>query len=142
MTSLQTRIKQIPANDGYYITVGNALTKFYTNLGTDAAPTFNNGLMISTLSSSGAYVSSLINTAGGIFRDMGKTLTSSSRVFRKDQLLVSSANTEGVGGNVATTALPVEYLTGYIELPGTGGMSSGAAAGNQVLGVTPVARLG
>ena len=136
MSSLQSGVKQIPANAGYYITVGNAVTKFYTNIGTDSAPSLNNGLMISTLSSSGAAVSSLITAAGGVFRDMGKTLTSTGRVFRKVQLLVTSPLTEGVAGNVATAALPVDYLTGYIELPGTGGLSSGS--GNY----TPVARLG
>ena len=141
MTSLQTRIKQIPANDGYYITVGNAVTRFYANTGSDSAPAFSNGPMISTMSSSGAYVSSLITAAGGVFRDMGKTVISTGRTFRKVQLLVSTLATEGVGGNVATTALPFgEYLTGYIELPGTGGASS--SSGFNPVNYTPVARLG
>ncbi len=132
MTSLQTRIKQIPANDGYYITVADARTKFYVNIGTDAAPQIATSIF--AISSA---TSTLIQAAGGVFRDMGKTLTSSARVFRKVQLLVSSATTEGVGGVPAGTgAYASEYLTGYIELPGTGGMSSGS--GNY----TPVARLG
>jgi hypothetical protein len=137
MTSLQTRIKQIPANDGYYITVATgARGSFYANVGTDSAPSLTIGPLISSMSSSGQAVSSIVNAAGAIFRDMGKTLTSSGRVFRKVQLLVSSATTEGVGGAAATVALPVDYLTGYIELPGTGGMSSGSN------NYTPVARLG
>ena len=141
MTSLQTRIKQIPANDGYYITIADARPTFYANIGTDSAPSMSVGPLRSTMSSSGAYVSSLIAIAGGVFRDMGKTVISTGRTFRKVQLLVSTSLTEGVGGNVATTALPYgEYLTGYIELPGTGGAS--AAPGNSLPSFTPVARLG
>ncbi len=137
MTSLQTRIKQIPANDGYYITVATgARDRFYANIGTDSAPSLTIGPIISSMSSAGAGLSTIVNAAGAIFRDMGKTLTSSGRVFRKVQLLVSSATTEGVGGNAATVAIPVDYLTGFIELPGTGGMSSGSGS------YTPVARLG
>jgi hypothetical protein len=123
--------KQIPSNNGYYVPVGDCRTRFYAQSGTDTAPNFATN-MISSMSTSGAYVSSLVatNGAGGVFRDHGKTVLSSGRVFRKVQLMVSTVGTEGVGGS---------YLTGYIELPGTGGMSSGAGG----LGVfTPVARLG
>lgn len=123
--------KQIPSNNGYYVPVGDCRTKFYVQSGTDTAPNFA-ASMVSTMSTSGAYVSSLVSGAGagGVFRDHGKTVLSSGRVFRKVQLLVSTVGTEGVGGS---------YLTGYIELPGTGGMSSGAG-GLSVF--TPVARLG
>ncbi len=140
MTSLQTRIKQIPANDGYYITVADARNTFYTNIGTDSAPSMSIGPLRSSMSSSGAGVSSLIGVAGGVFRDMGKTVISTGRVFRKVQLLVSTnvtnGPTEGVAGAAATVALPVDYLTGFIELPGTGGLTSGSGS------FTPVARLG
>jgi hypothetical protein len=132
MTSLISATKQIPANAGYYITVGDARLRFYANNGTDEAPSM--GQMVSTMSTSGAAVSSLITTAGaGVFKDMGKTLVSSSRVFRKVQLLAGPATTEGVAGGAAA---PTAYLTGYIELPGTHGLSSGSALH------TPVARLG
>jgi hypothetical protein len=62
---------------------------------------------------------------------MGKTLMSSGRTFRKVQLAISSVTTEGVGG---IDSAPTNYLTGYIELPGQHGISSGF--------FTPVARLG
>jgi hypothetical protein len=132
MTSLISVTKQTPANAGYYIPVGDCRSRFYANNGTDEVPVF--GQMISTMSAASASVSSLIATAGaGVFKDMGKTLMSSSRVFRKVQLLAGGPTTEGVAGvNVAPTA----YLTGYIELPGTHGESSGSLA------YTPVARLG
>jgi hypothetical protein len=52
--------------------------------------------------------------AGGVFKDMGKTVVSASRVFRKVQLLVSSnVSTGGVNGSAGGIT---DYLTGYIEL--------------------------
>ncbi len=138
MTSLQTRLKQIPANDGYYITVADARNAFYVNIGTDSAP-----LISTNLWARSTVTSTLIANPGGIFRDMGKTLISTGRVFRKVQLLVSSSTTEGVGGAPASTgAAASDYLTGFIELPGTGGESSGAGGAAGALGFTPVARLG
>ena len=141
MTSLQTSWKQVDTRAGYYVPVGNCVTRFYANSGSDAAPNFTQ--MVSTMSTSGAYVSSLITTAGaGVFRDHGKTLTSSGRVFRKVQLLVSTnsvlnGGTDGVGGTATTGANSVtpSYLTGYIELPGQG-------TGSGTNSFTPVARLG
>ena len=149
MTSLLTQRKQIPANGGYYINVGNCSATFYANTsGSDSNPTFSNGAMLSTLSTSlKASFSTLILTPGAaIFRDHGKTLVSSSRTFRKVQLMVSTGNTEGVGGaadgvNSGVVSQPSGYLTGYIELPGTGGASSGPTS-NTVTTFTPVARLG
>ena len=134
MTSLPTRIKQIPANDGYYITVGDARAKFYVNVGTDELPNISSNIygIIS------ASVSSLLASAGsGVFRDMGKTLISSSRVFRKVQLMTStgSALTTGTSGVGGIDSAPFNYITGYIELPGLG------VVGN-VGTFTPVARLG
>jgi len=129
-------LKQVPANAGYYIPVADCRTTFYQNNGTADAPIIVSGL--STLSSAGAVVSTLIASAGaGTFRDMGQTLTSSTRVFRKVQLLRATSSlvnggSDGVAGNSTT---PGAYITGYIELPGTGGYSSG-------YGFTPVARLG
>jgi hypothetical protein len=147
MTSLQTKIKQVPANAGYYINVGNCLTTVYENIGTDEAPTISNGAFISTLSTAGVgavALSTLVNNVStpgqAIFRDMGKTLLSSTRVFRKVQLLRATSSlvnggTDGVAGNVPTAQCPNGYLTAYIELPGTGDYSSGYS-------FTPVARLG
>ena len=135
MTSLTSYIKQVPANAGYYITVADARPRFFANNGTDEIPAF--GQMISTMSSSGAYVSSLIAVPGGVFKDMGKTLVSSGRVFRKVQMVATSTSvlfggTDGVAG--ADTLISA-YLTGYIELPGQHGSGGFSAP-------TPVARLG
>lgn len=136
MSSLQSGLKQIPANAGYYISVGDVRTTLYQQNGTDAAPLF--GQSMSTISTSFKGVSTAFAAAGLVLRDMGKTVLSSSRVFRKVQVLQATnslvnGGTDGVGG---VANVPAEYLTFYIELPGTGGMSSGSGS------YTPVARLG
>lgn len=146
MTSLLRREKQIPQNLGYYINVGDARTTFYVNTGTDAAPTISANIYArsTTLYAPGttspsSFICTLIGTAGSVvFKDMGKTLLSSSRVFRKVQFVASTnslvnGGTSGVGG--VDTAFS-NYLTGYIELPGAGEVESGSGA------FTPVARLG
>lgn len=133
MTSLQTRLKQIPLNDGFYINVADCRTTFYLNRGTDELP-----LISTNIYAQSTPTSSLVGTAGrGIFRDMGKTLLSAGRVFRRVQLMTSTnsvllGGTDGVGG---VDVAPFNYLTGYIELPGQG---TGSGTGLP----TPVARLG
>ena len=128
--------KQTPRGSGYYISVGDMRTKFYYNVGTDAAP-----LISTNIYGLSSATSSYMATAGGaVLRDHGKTLVSSGRVFRKVQLLVSTNNvvaggSDGVAG--ADTA-PTNFLTGYIELPGAGGSASGLSGSSY----TPVARLG
>jgi hypothetical protein len=136
MTSLISATKQIPLNAGYYIPVADCRATFYVNAGTDDLP--NISANIYAVSS---VTSTLVATAGaGVFRDMGKTLRSSGRVFRKVQLLtstnsVTNLGTDGVGG---IDTAPFNYLTGYIELPGTGAQGYSSGTGN----FTPVARLG
>lgn len=136
-----TGFKQLRTNAGYYINVADARNTFYQNNGTDVAPFIS----ANTFARS-SITSTILTTAGSaIFRDHGKTLTSSGRVFRKVQLMVStgmvyggvSAGTDGVGGFDSNP----NYLTGYIELPGFGGGSSGLGSAGGVL-YTPVARLG
>jgi hypothetical protein len=134
-----TGLKQLRINGGYYINVADARTTFYQNNGTDVAP-----LISSNNFARSSITSTFLQTAGSaVFRDHGKNLVSSGRTFRKVQLMVSTgvvyggvvAGTDGVGGFDST---PNNYLTGYIELPGLGGGSSGLNGS----GYTPVARLG
>lgn len=69
--------------------------------------------------------------AGGVFRDMGKTVVSAGRTFRKVQLLVNVAatvSTGGVAGPAAGAAANVDFLTGYIELNGSPNYGNGGAA--------------
>ena len=139
MTSLQSGLKQIPANAGYYINLADARATFYQNLNTDAAPVISANTYARSTVGSGVAYSTLLGTPGSaVFKDMGKTLLSSQRVFRKVQLVTSTnslvnGGTEGVGG---VDVAPTNYITGYIELPGTHGFSSGSGS------YTPVARLG
>ncbi len=139
MTSLQSGLKQIPLNAGYYINIGDCRESFYANYGTDELPRISTNNYAQS-----SITSTLVGSPGrGIFRDMGKTLTSAARVFRKVQLMTSTnsvllSGTDGVGG---VDTAPFNYLTGYIELPGQG-TGSGASPFNGTTGITPVARLG
>ena len=65
---------------------------------------------------------STLTLAGSILRDMGRSVVSSGRLFRKVQLMVSTVSTGGVDGTSANSYPATDYLTGYIELPNaTGG---------------------
>jgi hypothetical protein len=142
MTSLTSYTKQIPANAGYYINVAAMNTaagaaagvaKFLVNAGTDALP-----LLSTNVYATSSFTSTFLATPGSaVFKDMGKSLVSSGRVFRKVQLVTATGNvpptgSEGVGG---VDTAPFNYLTGYLELPGTHG-AFGTPNG------APVARLG
>jgi hypothetical protein len=104
---------------GSYL-VGNFTTAAWASNGTTPNPA------VSTISSI---------AAGGVLRDMGKSVVSAGRVFRKVQLLHSTVSTSGVAGPAGVTTNPyVDYLTGYIEL------ASGVANGGQPGGTfAPVA---
>jgi hypothetical protein len=138
MTSLTSFTKQIPSNGGYYITLADIRSRFYYNAGTEAAPTMSTVMFTDPAQSS---ISTLIASQGGVLRDHGVTLLSSGRVFRKVQIMgptgqVRTGGTDGVAGGVNASNTTPSYATGFIELPGTGGYSSGS--GNY----TQVARLG
>jgi len=84
----------------------------------DWATTGANGAraLLSTISSVGQ---------GGMLRDMGRTVVSSNRTFRKVQLVTPSLN-EGITGSSSTSG---PYLTAYIELSwGHADVSNTAAA--------------
>jgi len=66
---------------------------------------------------------------GGLLKDMGRTVVSAGRTFRKIQLVCSTVSTGGVGGPAAGGTPNVDYLTGYIELASGAGGSAGNAAG-------------
>ena len=82
------------------------------------------------------YLSSINGAGAGILKDLGKTVVSAGRTFRKVQLVVNNSNrfgtnfalsTNGVAGvgtyqAGTTTSAVQDFLTGYIELgfEGTG----------------------
>jgi hypothetical protein len=132
MTSLQTSIRQ--SNDGgYYIPLASLEGKIVAY--NAAANTFSTAAWctVTALGAAGGNKAlSSINAAGaGILKDMGKTVVSSLRTFRKVQLNFPSSNvlsTNGVGGRLNFNE---DYYTGYIEL----GLEGNGAP-------TPVARVG
>ena len=110
MSSLLTSTRQVGTNTGYFIPVANARDKVFAYNPTTGTSTFSTAAWTRT-----AYSTSLTAAGAGLLRDMGRTVVSSGRTFRKVQLVTSTVSTFGVGGYQGTT--PIEdYLTGYIEL--------------------------
>jgi hypothetical protein len=113
MTSLQNSIKQIPADGGYFVALATLADKVYQYDETAKTFTFATWASTNGTGTDGAGVS-LINAIGKVVKDMGKTVVSSTRTFRKVQaMLVPSDSTFGVAGPLATNE---NYFTGYIEL--------------------------
>ena len=112
---------------GYFIPVGNVANRIlaYTP-GSGAGGSYLNGsfdaaVWGSTGSAPSKYTSTISTIgAGGVLRDLGKTVLSSGRVFRKIQLLVPTVSTFGVGGPAPGATANADYLTGYIELHSAG----------------------
>ena len=110
-----TGFKQSHNDVGYFVTVGSLTGKVYAY-----APTSATVFSTASWAAVPAGVSlSTIKEAGAILKDMGKTVVSSLRTFRKVQLVLPGSNstlsTFGVGGRAATAA-GEDYFTGYIEL--------------------------
>lgn len=60
---------------------------------------------------------STLLTAGNVLKDMGKTVVTAGRTYRKFQATANvNLSTNGVTGTAAT-ALNTGYLTGYLEVP-------------------------
>ena len=65
------------------------------------------------------YLSSINGASAGLLKDMGKTVVSASRTFRKIQLVrpqVGTVSTGGVEGGAPGTNPVQDYLTGFIEM--------------------------
>ena len=130
--------RQVSPNTGYYITVGDCRGKIFAYNTTAGASTFSVaqwcqgvGAAVTTGMAANSTTMALISSGGaGVLRDMGKTVVSASRTFRKVQLVMSSPVTFGVNGSASTTG--EDYLSGYIEL----GFPSASAV------VAPVAAYG
>jgi len=120
MTSLQTGLRQISADSGYFISISSCAGVIFTTPLGDNAPWAST----SALAGLSSVVSS-VHRAGTIFRDMGKTVISSGGYFRKVQLVVpqqaaiglvstGTASTFGVAGTGGATN--GDFFTGYIKL--------------------------
>lgn len=64
----------------------------------------------------GKYLSSINGAGAGLLKDMGKTVVSAGRTFRKIQLVARNVSTSGVEGNAPNTTPVQDFLTGFIEL--------------------------
>ena len=76
------------------------------------------------------YLSSINGANAGLLKDMGKTVVSASRTFRKIQLVRPQVGTVSTGGveGAAPGSNPVQdYLTGFIEMGFNGYVVSGGA---------------
>jgi len=150
MTSIGT--KQNSGDIGYYINLGDLRGKIFQR----TEPSGNTGTLGGTFSTAtwcfsttlanvpggfGAFSTTLATAGQTILRDMGRTVVSSSRTFRKIQYVVPhllANSTFGVSGQAGVAA--EAYLTGYIEL-GFGGEGQAYGPGNAA-GPAPVAHYG
>ena len=89
-----------------------------------------NGVASPYATNGNPYLSSINGAGAGLLKDMGRTVVSAGRTFRKVQLVVNNSqsnrgnfalSTNGVAGQINTTPVQ-DFLTGYIELgfDGTG----------------------
>jgi hypothetical protein len=109
---------------GFFIplgNVGNAVLQFTAVGGAGGSflvGSFTTAAWAQGGSTPSKFTSTISTTAaGGLLRDMGKTVVSAGRTFRKIQLMTSTVSTGGVAGPAGVTTNPnVDYLTGYIEL--------------------------
>ena len=120
---------------GFFIPLGNVADKVlqFTAAGgaggSYAVGSFTTAAWASNGTTPSKFVSTISSIAsGGILRDMGKSVVSSGRVFRKVQLMTSTVSTGGVNGPAGVSTNPVvDYLTGYIEL--ASGLTNGGLPG-------------
>jgi len=130
MTSLLSNTRQMSNEIGYFIPLASLIGKIY--LHTDPSPaglntglnggTFSTAMWANSIAPGNGPALSSINAAGaGLLEDMGRTIVSSLRTFRKIQVVRTGVNgsnstlsTFGVGG--AADGIGQDYYTGYIEL--------------------------
>ena len=155
MTSLLAGIKQNNNDLGYFMPVSSLQGIVYSiNYGTGSGGSFAQGGFntagtatvqqaawclpsVAPYATNGnPYLSSINGAGAGLLKDMGKTVVSAGRTFRKVQLVVNASrsggtnyalSTNGVAGvgtyqAGTTTSAVQDFLTGYIELgfEGTG----------------------
>jgi len=116
---------------GYFVPLGNCVPSMLQyNGGSGAGGSFLPGAFSAAdwagtgANGAGRLLSSISSVgAGGLLRDMGKTVVSSNRTFRKVQLITPSLAGGVTGSNV--TSGP--YLTAYLELNSGNALASHAA---------------
>ena len=128
MSSLLRSTREVSNNTGYYIPIGDCRTRIYAYNPADGGVQFSTAAWAypDGASGNGRYSTFVAGSVGaataGLLKDMGRTVVSSSRVFRRVQLVVPNLpSTFGVGGAAATSWPAADFLTGYIELGFEGG---------------------
>ena len=127
---------------GYYITLVNGVASYAKTVvnGTGSggatlpATVSNYNWAAAGGGSADNYPSTLVDSAGKLIRDLGRTVVSAGRAFRKFQAVDqgnAAASTFGVAG--AVTGANAGYLTFYLEVPRGG-------AGPVRDAVAPIAR--
>ena len=123
MTSLQTRIRQ--NTPSHFIPVGDLTGLIYAyNPTVGAVAQFSTAQWAALgayagIATGSKYLSSVNGAGKGVLKDLGKTVISSGRTFRKIQLVVrqtAATSTFGVEGQGAGTTPNTDFVTGYIEL--------------------------
>jgi len=121
MTSLFNGATKVNNNDvGYYINVGSLVAKINgATLNSDGVTyTLSTATWCNTFSTGNSVLGNLSTAGAAVLKDMGKTVTSSLRTFRKVQFVMPNSNglsTFGVSGKSGTSD-GEDYYTGYIEL--------------------------
>ena len=147
MTSVLPHIKTIASENAYFVSLATLAVNGHTGTpnaggqiltsrvaaGTNV--TAANVSFSTAVWASQGDTSTLINASGKVLRDLGKTVVSSLRTFRKVQAVVSSFSM-GVYVGTAVGAYPAgaatgqlageEFLTGYIEIVGSSGYAATA----------------
>ncbi len=125
-------IKQNDTDGGYFMPLSSLVGVIYTfTSGSGAGGSFAQGsfstaqwaiapvpaaALPSAAAGGGRYLSSINGAGAGLLKDMGKTVVSAGRTFRKIQLVARNVSTGGVEGNTPSNVNVQEFLTGYIEL--------------------------
>ena len=151
MSSISRFLKQIPSDTQYFIPLNssNQLNLKIFNADANASTTsYVSGAAAGNFTASNIPSGTLFYDASGtitLFRDMGKTIVSSGRTFRRVQLLTTDGNgstgwtsaasgtpgvweagDEGVNGNPSTSGKDDGYRVYYFE---TGARGLGIAQG-------------
>ena len=130
MASILRSTREVSNNTGYYIPLNDIRTKMLSY--NDATAQFSTATWaIVPSAGAGAYSSLVAGSGAGLLKDLGRTIVSSSRTFRKVQVVVSSLSTGGVAGASGSAYPQMDFLTAYIELgfDGTGPFTAVAQYG-------------
>jgi hypothetical protein len=132
MTSLQSHIKQLPSEVSYFRPVPALASSAAALPSTILTFTAGAGAPLRTVNISGVGANGSFSTAAWataapafallssgqcVLKDMGRTVVSAGRTFRRVQMVVPDATfsaTGGVGG--AASGTDSDYMCGYIEL--------------------------